>query len=371
MKYYIIAGEASGDLHGSNLIKAILKNDPAAQIQCWGGELMQAAGGKLVKHYRSLAFMGFVEVLLNLPTILSNISFCKKDITAFEPDILICIDYPGFNLRIAKWAKAKGMKVVYFIAPQVWAWKENRVPAMRNSIDRLLCILPFEKKYFKDRWNWEVDYVGHPLMEVMDALETLPHPLPHLQNQQVIALLPGSRQQEIQKKLPIMLSVAKEFPMEHFVVAQAPGIDAVWFNTLIPNIPNVHVVAANTYAILQHSKAALVTSGTATLETALLNVPEIVCYKGNAITLALAKRFVKIKFIALVNLIMDKEVVKELIQEDLTTKNLSIELKKLLQDPTRQAAIKADYAALKQALTTGEKATEVAAGIIQEELNQK
>lgn len=371
MKYYIIAGEASGDLHGSNLIKAILKNDPTAQVQCWGGELMQKAGGNLVKHYRSLAFMGFVEVLFNLRTILSNIAFCKKDIQAFEPDVLICIDYPGFNLRIAKWAKEKGMKVVYFIAPQVWAWKENRVPAMRASIDRLMCILPFEQKYFKERWDWEVDYVGHPLMEVIDALETLPHPLPHLKEQQLIALLPGSRQQEIQKKLPIMLSVAKEFPKEQFVVAQAPGIDAVWFNTLIPNMPNVHVVAANTYAILQHSKAALVTSGTATLETALLNVPEIVCYKGNAITLALAKRFVKIKFIALVNLIMDKEVVKELIQEDLTTQNLSKELKQLLEEPSRQAAIKADYTALKQALTTGRKATEVAAGIIQETLYKK
>jgi lipid-A-disaccharide synthase len=370
MKYYIIAGEASGDLHGSNLIKAIVKNDPSAAIQCWGGDLMQQAGGHLVKHYRSLAFMGFVEVLMNLRTILTNIAFCKKDITAFEPDVLISIDYPGFNLRIAKWAKEKGTKVVYFIAPQVWAWKENRVPAMRASIDRLLCILPFEKKYFKDRWDWEVDYIGHPLMEVMDALEPLAHPIPLLQNQALIALLPGSRKQEIQKKLPIMLSVAKAFPNEHFVVAQAPGIDSTWFNTLIPNLPNVHVVAANTYAILQHSKAALVTSGTATLETALLNVPEIVCYKGNAITLALAKRFVKIKFIALVNLIMDKEVVKELIQEDLTTSNLSIELKKLLEDPARQAAIKADYAALKQALTTGHKATEVAAGIIQATLNK-
>jgi lipid-A-disaccharide synthase len=245
------------------------------------------------------------------------------------------------------------------------------VPAMRQSIDRLLCILPFEKAYFKDRWNWEVDYIGHPLMEVIDALEILAHPLPALKDHALIALLPGSRQQEIRKKLPIMLSVAKEFPMEHFVVAQAPGIDPDWFNALIPDAPNVHIVAANTYAILQHSKAALVTSGTATLETALLNVPEIVCYKGNPITLALAKRFVKIKFIALVNLIMNKEVVKELIQEDLTTKNLSIELSKLLDDPSRQAAIKADYAALKQVLTTGHKATTVAAAIIQETLNSR
>jgi lipid-A-disaccharide synthase len=368
MKYYIIAGEASGDLHGSNLIKAILKNDPSATIRCWGGDLMQEAGGHLVKHYRNLAFMGFVEVLMNLRTILSNIAFCKKDIAIFEPDVCICIDYPGFNLRIAKWAKEKGLKVVYFIAPQVWAWKENRVPAMRASIDRLLCILPFEKKYFKDRWNWEVDYIGHPLMEVMDALEPLAHPIPALEGQALIALLPGSRQQEIQKKLPIMLAVAKAFPQEHFVVAQAPGIDSHWFNALLPNLPNVHLVVANTYAILQHSKAALVTSGTATLETALLNVPEIVCYKGNPITFALAKRFIKIKFIALVNLIMDKEVVKELIQEDLTTKQLSIELKKLLEDPEKQTAIKADYAALKKALTTGHKATEVAAAIIQETL---
>lgn len=370
MKYYIIAGEASGDLHGSNLIKAILKNDPSAQIQCWGGDLMQAAGGHLVKHYRSLAFMGFVEVLMNLPTILSNIAFCKKDIAAFEPDVLICIDYPGFNLRIAKWAKERGLKVVYFIAPQVWAWKENRVPAMRKSIDRLLCILPFEKDYFKDRWDWEVDYIGHPLMEVIEALAPLAHPLPAIKDHALIALLPGSRQQEIRKKLPIMLSVAKAFPMEHFVVAQAPGIDTDWFNSLIPDLPNVHVVAANTYAILQHSKAALVTSGTATLETALLNVPEIVCYKGNPITLALAKRFVKIKFIALVNLIMDKEVVKELIQEDLNTKNVVSALKELLEDPAKQAQIQADYAALKTALYTGESATEVAAAIIWEELHK-
>ena len=366
----MIAGEASGDLHGSNLIKAIKAKDNNAVIQCWGGDLMESAGGTLVKHYRALAFMGLVEVLVNLRTILSNIKFCKKDIEAFQPDVLICIDYPGFNLRIAEWAKQKGIKVIYFIAPQVWAWKENRVPAMRKNIDRLLCILPFEKAYFKDRWNWDVDYVGHPLMQVLATQKNLPHPIPEIEGQNIIALLPGSRKQEIQKKLPIMLSVAKEFPNEHFVVAQAPGIDATWFNTLIPNLPNVHVVAANTYAILQHSKAALVTSGTATLETALLNVPEIVCYKGNPITLALAKRFVKIKFIALVNLIMDKEVVKELIQEDLTTKHLSVELKKLLEDPAKQAAIKADYAALKQALTTGHKATEVAANIIQETLNK-
>lgn len=370
MRYYIIAGEASGDLHGSNLIKAIRAKDPHAIIQCWGGDLMKAAGGHLVKHYSFLAFMGFVEVLLNLRTILKNISFCKKDIVAFQPDVLICIDYPGFNLRIAKWAKQHGLKVIYFIAPQVWAWKENRVTSMRQSIDRLLCILPFEKKYFKDRWNWEVDYIGHPLMQVLETQTNLPHPCPNIQGQPIIALLPGSRKQEILKKLPVMISVIQHFPEYHFAIAQAPGLDDDWFNSLIPKDNHIHIVKNNTYALLNHSKAALVTSGTATLETALLNVPEVVCYKGNPLTLFLAKKFIKIKFIALVNLIMNKEVVKELIQEELNTKNLVIALKNIVEDPAKQMQIQADYASLKQTLFTGHNATEEAANIILEELSK-
>lgn len=368
MKYYIIAGEASGDLHGSNLIQAIKVKDANANIQCWGGDLMQTAGGNLVKHYRSLAFMGFVEVVMNLPTILTNINFCKKDIATFKPDILICIDYPGFNLRIAKWAKKRGLKVIYFIAPQVWAWKENRVPAMRASIDRLLCILPFEKKYFKDRWNWEVDYIGHPLMQVLENQKDLPHPLPNIRGEKIIALLPGSRKQEIIKKLPIMLSVASYFPNNHFCVAQAPGLDEAWFESLIPAGNNIHIIKDNTYALLHHSEAALVTSGTATLETALLGVPEVVCYKGNPITLALAKQFIKIKFISLVNLIMNKEVVKELIQENLTTKNLVSELKLLLENESKQFQIQKDYLALKNNLYTGANAVDVATHIIMDEL---
>lgn len=370
MRYYIIAGEASGDLHGSNLIKAIKAKDSNAIIQCWGGDLMQAAGANVVKHYRSLAFMGFVEVLMNLRTILSNIKFCKQDILDFKPDVLICVDYPGFNLRIAKWAKTINLKVIYFIAPQVWAWKENRVPAMRESIDRLLCILPFEKQYFKERWNWEVDYIGHPLMQVLATQHGLSHPLPQIAGEKIIALLPGSRKQEILKKLPEMLSVVSNFPDYHFAIAQAPGLDDNWFASLVPNNKNIHIVKGNTYALLNHSVAALVTSGTATLETALLGVPEIVCYKGNPITLALAKRFVKIKFIALVNLIMDKEVVKELIQEDLNKKNLTKELSLLLNDEDKKAQIKADYQLLKEKLYTGQSATEVAAAIIQEELSK-
>ena len=371
MRYYIIAGEASGDLHGSNLIKAIKAKDNNAVIQCWGGDLMEAAGGKLVKHYRALAFMGFVEVVMNLRTILSNIKFCKNDIEAFQPDVLICIDYPGFNLRIADWAKQKGIKVIYFIAPQVWAWKENRVPAMRQSIDRLLCILPFEKQYFKERWNWEVDYVGHPLMQVLANQKNLAHPIPAIEGQNIIALLPGSRKQEILKKLPVMLSVVNAFPDYQFAIAQAPGLDDDWFKQLVPSQNNIHIVKDNTYALLNHSKAALVTSGTATLETALLGVPEIVCYKGNPITLALAKRFIKIKFIALVNLIMNKEVVKELIQEELTTTNLVNALKDILENPVKQSQIKEDYAALQNALYTGENAAEVAASIVLEELSNQ
>jgi lipid-A-disaccharide synthase len=368
MRYYIIAGEASGDLHGSNLIKAIKAKDANAVIQCWGGDLMQAAGANLVKHYRSLAFMGFVEVLINLRTILSNIKFCKHDILEFKPDVLICVDYPGFNLRIAKWAKTINLKVIYFIAPQVWAWKENRVPAMRESIDRLLCILPFEKQYFKERWNWEVDYIGHPLMQVIETQHGLPHPIPQIEGEKIIAFLPGSRKQEILKKLPEMLSVVNTFPEYHFAIAQAPGLDDEWFASLVPSNKKVHIVKGNTYALLNHSVAALVTSGTATLETALLGVPEIVCYKGNPITLALAKRFVKIKFIALVNLIMNKEVVKELIQEDLNKKNLVKELTLLLDDADKKAQIKANYQLLKEKLYTGQSATEVAAAIIHEEL---
>lgn len=371
MRYYIIAGEASGDLHGANLIRSIKLTDAQAEIRCWGGDLMQAAGGELVMHYRQLAFMGFSEVILNLPTILANIRFCKKDLIAYQPAVLICIDYPGFNLRIAKWAKKQAIKVVYFIAPQVWAWKENRVPSMRASIDRLLCILPFEKNYFKDRWNWEVDYIGHPLMEAIENERNLSHPIPALSETPLVALLPGSRKQEILKKLPIMLSVVQYFPNMHFAIAQAPGIDDAWFKSLVPHSTQIHIVKDNTYALLSHSKAALVTSGTATLETALLNVPEIVCYKGSTLTYTLAKYFVKIKFIALVNLIMNKEVVKELIQENLTTQNLVTELKLLLEDPTKKSQIQADYTLLKKCLNTGTKATAVAAKIIQEVIQNK
>lgn len=360
MKYYIIAGEASGDLHGSNLIKQLQLKDTAAQIQCWGGDLMKDAGATLVKHYRELAFMGFSEVIKNLPTILGNLSFCKKDIAAFQPDVLILIDYPGFNLRIAEWAKKKGFKVVYYIAPQVWAWKANRVKKMKQCIDLMLCILPFEKSYFKDQWNWEVDYVGHPLIEVIEQFkETHPSVI-----KPIVALLPGSRKQEIAKKLPIMLSVAPHFPQFEFVVAKAPGQEDYFYEPFMLGQPNVRVVKDSTYALLMQSSAALVTGGTATLETALFGVPEVVCYKGSNISYQIAKRLVKIKFISLVNLIMDKEIVKELIQDELNTNNLVKELNMLLNNTNQQENLKMEYSKLYQLLSAGGHASQNATSLI-------
>lgn len=359
MRYYIIAGEASGDLHGSNLIKQLKIRDSQAAIRCWGGDLMQAAGGNVVKHFRDLAFMGFVEVLMNLKTILNNLKWCKKDIEEFQPDAIILIDYPGFNLRIAKWAKAKGFKVIYYIAPQVWAWKENRVPGMKKTIDQMLVILPFEKDYFKDRWSWEVNYVGHPLVEVVDA----PRAIPRLSNNDrpVIALLPGSRKQEIRKKLPVMLSVVKHFPNYQFIVAKAPGLDETFYDEFIRGFNTVQTASGKTYEVLAQAKAALVTSGTATLETALMGIPEVVCYKGNPISYQIARKLIKVKYISLVNLIMDRPIVTELIQDDLNETNLVKELNDLLYNEEKKAQLKADYQALKQKLVAGGHASQQAA----------
>ena len=360
MRYYIIAGEASGDLHGSNLIKEIRKLDSNATIRCWGGDLMKQAGGELVKHYRDLAFMGFIEVISNLGTILKNLKFCKEDIAKFKPDTLVLIDYPGFNLRIAEWARQQGLKVIYYISPQVWAWKENRVKKMKTSIDKMLVILPFEKDYYKNKWNWEVEYVGHPLVEVVEGFGFGVSGL-GLGEKPVIALLPGSRKQEILKKLPVMLEVSKYFPDFQFVVAKAPGQEDNFYASLLQPYTNVSAVSDQTYALLSQSKAALVTSGTATLETALFGVPEVVCYKGSNISYQIAKRLIKVKYISLVNLIMDKLVVKELIQNEMTVENCRRELDELLNNQARQQQLKADYAALKELLTQGGHASAKAA----------
>ena len=369
MKYYIIAGEASGDLHGSNLIKELKKLDVAADFKVWGGDEMQAAGANVVKHYRDLAFMGFAEVIQNLPTIFRNLKFCKQDIEQFHPDALILIDYPGFNLRIAKWAKVNGLKVIYYISPQVWAWKENRVKEIKKYVDKMLVILPFEKAFY-NKWNFNVEYVGHPLIEVMDQFRE--HNVEKLtlnidqSNKKIIALLPGSRKQEIKRKLPIMLQTAANFPNHNFVVARAPGIEEEFYKSFLSAYKNVSGVVNQTYQLLSTADAALVTSGTATLETALFGVPEIVCYKGSLISFFIAKRLIKLKYISLVNLIMNKEVVKELIQDKLTVKNLTKELEQLLSNSTKQTQIKNDYADLKNLLTQGGNASAKAAKIIYE-----
>ena len=371
MKYYIIAGEASGDLHGSNLAKELHKLDGQATIRCWGGEKMEASGATLVKHYRDLAFMGFTEVIKNLPTIFKNLAFCKKDILADKPDVLILIDYPGFNLPIAKWAKAQGFPVVYYISPQVWAWKENRVHTIKKCVDKMLVILPFEKEFYK-KWNFEVEYVGHPLIEVVNEFK-MQHPTLKLPvtKKEIIALLPGSRKQEILKKLPIMLEASRHFPQYQFIVAKAPGLEDDFYNALLSPYKNVSAVLNQTYALLSVSKAALVTSGTATLETALFGVPEIICYKGNAISYQIARRLIKIKFIGLVNLIMDKEVVKELIQDDLSIENIKKELIRLLDDPLKKAQVKSDYENLQGILSKGGHASANAAGSIYKLLEKK
>lgn len=335
MKLYIIAGEASGDLHGSNLIKQLMVHEPSLVVRCWGGNLMQQAGGELVKHYRDLAFMGFVEVAANLRTILHNISFCKQDILAFSPNAIVLIDYPGFNLRIAQFAHQHNIKVFYYISPQVWAWHSSRVQTMRLVIDHLYVILPFEKAFFETHDMPNVSYYGHPLLDAIEQKkQVLQQVLPiHLglpNNKPIVALLPGSRRQELLSKLPTMLSVVKHFPDYRFVIAATETLPAALYYSIMQQYGEADIVYNRTYELLHLSTAALVTSGTATLETALLNIPQVVCYRANAVSYYIAKRLVDLKYISLVNLIMDKEVVTELIQRNLTTENLQKELQIIL-----------------------------------------
>tara|TARA_B110000444_G_scaffold47489_1_gene43321 strand:+ start:6195 stop:7313 length:1119 start_codon:yes stop_codon:yes gene_type:complete len=334
MKYYIIAGEASGDLHGSNLIKEIYKFDPNAIIRAWGGDKMKSEGAIIIKHFKELSFMGFYEVLINLKTILRNISFCKNDILKFNPDKIIFIDYPGFNLRIAKWAKKNNFNTNYYIAPQIWAWDEKRIKNIKANIDQLYVILPFEKDYFENKHNYKVKFLGHPLL---DSIKSFKKPKKadffnkHKLDikKEIICILPGSRKQEIKKILNIMLKVTRVFSNYQFIIAGAPNIDLEFYNTIISN-RNIKVIKDETYSLLSNSKAALVTSGTATLETAIFKIPQVVCYKTSAISYFLAKIFVKIKFISLVNLIMNEEIIKELIQDNCSKKNIVKELKKVL-----------------------------------------
>ncbi|WP_418501334.1 lipid-A-disaccharide synthase [Flagellimonas sp.] len=368
MKYYIIAGEASGDLHGSNLIKALKKEDPSAEIRCWGGDLMQKAGGELAKHYKDMAFMGFLEVIKNIPTIFKNIAYCKEDIKKFSPDVVIFIDFSGFNLRIAKWAKENGFKTNYYISPQIWASREGRIKKIKRDIDAMYVILPFEKDFYGKKHNYPVHFVGHPLIDAIASTPLQDNETFRKENnldpdKPIIALLPGSRKQEVQKMLDVMLSVKKDFPDHQFVIAGAPSLSDDFYVPFLKG-DTVNYVSNKTYTLLKHSHAALVTSGTATLETALFGIPQVVCYKGNWISYQIAKRIITLDYISLVNLIMGREVVKELIQSELTTKNLQKELSKIIEGPQRERIL-FDYKLLKEKLG-GEGASELAARLIVE-----
>jgi lipid-A-disaccharide synthase len=327
-------------------MKQLKIRDPEATFRCWGGDLMKQQGAELVKHYRDLAFMGFTEVVMNLRTILRNIEFCKKDILLHRPDVLILVDYPGFNLRIAEFAKAEGIKVFYYISPQIWAWKQSRVHKIKKVVDRMFVILPFEKDFY-GKFDYEVDFVGHPLL---DAVNEIPanDKWDIASDKPIIALLPGSRKQEIETMLPLFLKIKKHYPGYQFVIAGAPSQTKEYYQTFIKE-NDVKIVYNQTYTLLKNSVAALVTSGTATLETALFGVPEVVCYKGGAISYMIARQLIKVKYISLVNLIMDQEIVKELIQNELNENNLKAELDKLLNSSSRKAMLD-NYALLKEKL---------------------
>lgn len=343
MKYYLIAGEASGDLHGANLMAALKVRDAKAEFRFYGGDLMQAAGGTLVKHYADMAYMGFVEVALNIRKILKNMKSCKEDIAAWKPDVVIPIDFPGFNLKIAAYCKKQGFPVFYYISPKVWAWNQKRVLKIKKVVDKMFCILPFEVDFYQS-WDMKVDYIGNPLLDAVSAHQKNPDFLRQnqLDERPIIALLPGSRKQELKGILPEMLQITGQFPGYQFVIAGAPSFSHNHYASFTGK-KNVPVIFSQTYDLLEYASAALVASGTATLETALFHIPQAVLYKGNPVSIAIARALVKIRFISLVNLIMDREVVKELIQNDCTPEKISKELESLLHNQTYRKTMLINY----------------------------
>jgi lipid-A-disaccharide synthase len=366
MKYYIIAGEASGDLHGSHLIRELKTLDPDAEFRCYGGDLMQREGAHIVRHVSDLDFMGFWEIFVNLRTILGMIRECKEDIAAYRPNAVILIDYPGFNLRIAEFARKAGYKVFYYVSPQIWAWKQGRIYKIKRNVDRLFVILPFEKEFYA-RFGFEVDFVGHPLLDSIENFRSAE--MPPVKSGDVsggkplIALLPGSRKQEVKRILPVMLKVAESFDERYrFVIAGSTSVSEPFYRKIIGD-QQIHICFEKTYELLMQAEAALVTSGTATLETAIFNVPQVVCYKANPISFLIAKRLVRLKYISLVNLIMDKPVVKELIQSEMNEYNVGTHLKKVLFDQKNREQILADYVELKRKLG-GKGASKVTAELI-------
>lgn len=367
-KFYVIAGEASGDLHGSNLMKAMLEEDPTCDFRFWGGDEMTKVGGKRVKHIKELAFMGFVEVLMNLRTIMKNLKFCKEDILAYKPDALILVDYPGFNLRIAEWAKEHNIKVIYYISPQVWAWKQNRVHTIKKVVDEMYVILPFEKDFYK-KFDFDVHYIGHPLLDAIEQFKAKQSTEGFLEKnalstQPIIAVLPGSRKQEVSKKLPIMLAALKSYSNYQIIVAGAPSLDLEFYAPFLKDYSNVHIVHNQTYDLLSNAELAVVTSGTATLETALFEVPEVVCYIGSSISYLIAKQLIKIKYISLVNLIMDKEVVKELIQGDCNPKTIAAEVDRIKVGGSKREEQLANYKLMKEILGGGGASKTIAQAVL-------
>ena len=366
-RLYIIAGEASGDLHGSNLLAALKEINPAIETRCWGGDLMKKEGATIVKHISELAFMGFIEVLFNLRTILKNIDFCKKDILEFKPDILVLIDYPGFNLRIAEWAKNNNILVHYYISPQVWAWKQSRVKIIKRCVDKMYTILPFENSFY-EKFDYSTEYVGHPLLDEIekhaqhsiDKTEFLSKN--NLSDLPIIALLPGSRKQEIHVKLPIMLAAVKDLKTHQIVIAGAPNQSLDMYQAF--ESLGITIIFGQTYNLLSFSELAVVTSGTATLETALFSVPQVVCYKGSWISYFIARTLIKIKYISLVNLIMDKMVVKELIQQDCTSDNIRKEISLLIENQEYRDKMIANYGEMRLLLGQGGASQKVANSLL-------
>lgn len=373
MRYYIIAGEASGDLHGSNLIKGLREIDKNADIRCWGGDLMEAAGATLVRHYKECAIMGFVEVLTNIGKISRNLKDCKQDILSYNPDVLILIDYPGFNFRIAEFAKEKGIRTFYYIAPKVWAWKEKRVHRLRKFVDRLFIIFPFEIEYFK-KWGIEAIYKGNPLLDSVDNFPKNSEPKEEFFgrvgadcSKTTVALLAGSRRGEIKYLLPRMMEVARMHPQYQFLLGCAPSMEKSFYEGIIgKNCPNIKLLHGETYSILKHSDAAIINSGTASLEAALIGTPQVVCYGGNEISYQIAKRVVKLKYISLANLIMDKGLFKELIQHDCTPALISKEIEELLHNSGYRAGMIADYAQVRETLGGKGASAKVAQAMVDE-----
>lgn len=366
LKCYIIAGEASGDLHAANLMVALKEQKPGIDFRFWGGDRMKAEAPEgLVKHIRDLAFMGFVEVLINIKTILRNMKFCKEDIERYRPDVLILVDYPGFNLRIAEWAHEQGIKVHYYISPQVWAWKQSRVHKIKRFVDKMYVILPFEQEFY-NRFDFDVEYVGHPLLDEFACFGTSGlagdfRKRNELDERPILAILPGSRRQEVKKKLPVMMDAVKNMPDFQIVLAGAPALPESFYREIAPECK---IVFGETYSLLSNAHTAVVTSGTATLETALFKVPEVVCYKGSPISYMIGKQLVKVKFISLVNLIMDREVVKELIQKDCTAEKVRKELNELIHNKEYRSRVLSDYDELQNLLGEGGASANVARSLL-------